>query len=169
LLLMSDTATASIARTLIVWDVETGRERRTLEGHTAPVTAVALSADGATAISGSSDRTVKVWDVEAGQVRRTLEGHAGRVSAVALSEDGKMVVSASHDKTLKVWAMETGACVASFTGEAAFRSVALHPSMCLLVGDRTGRVHLLELRLAPRSSPRATFAKRLLSAFRNGS
>jgi WD40 repeat protein len=69
---------------------------------------VALSADGKTAVSVSSDKTVKVWDVETGQVLRTLEGHTSRVMAVMLTPDGKTAVSGSRDRTLKVWGVETG-------------------------------------------------------------
>src|SRR6185295_2025338 len=79
---------------------------RTLEGHAGPVNAVVLSADGRTAVSGSTDRMLKVWDVETGQVLRTLEAHVGRVNAVALSADGTTLVSGSGD--LKVWDVETG-------------------------------------------------------------
>ena len=49
--------------TLKVWDIEIGKELRTLRGHTSWVTAVALTSDGK-AISGSWDKTLKVWDVE---------------------------------------------------------------------------------------------------------
>jgi WD40 repeat protein len=85
-----------------------GALRRTLDGHTGSVTAVVLSKDGKTAVSGSNDQTLRVWDVETGQERRTLEGRAGEVSTVALSADGKTAVSGSSDKTLKVWDVEVG-------------------------------------------------------------
>jgi len=42
-----------------VWDVETGEERRTLQGHAGWVNAVVLSADGKTALSG-----LQRWDPE---------------------------------------------------------------------------------------------------------
>ena len=39
---------------------------RTLAGHSARVTSVAISADGKRVVSGSYDNTVKIWDVETG-------------------------------------------------------------------------------------------------------
>ncbi|WP_071517947.1 hypothetical protein [Geitlerinema sp. PCC 9228] len=45
----------------------TGRERFTLQGHSAPVMSVASSADGSVAVSGSHDNTVKVWDLQTGE------------------------------------------------------------------------------------------------------
>ena len=64
-----------------MWDLDTGRELRTLEGHSADVTGVAVTPDGKRAVSGSLDHTLKVWDLETGRVLRTLEGHTLAVKA----------------------------------------------------------------------------------------
>ena len=61
--------------TVRLWDVETGRCLRVLEGHTDYVWSVAWSVDGRRALSGSNDNTVRLWDVETGRCLRVLEGH----------------------------------------------------------------------------------------------
>ncbi len=61
--------------TLRLWDLETGKSLRTLEGHTDWVSAVAVLADGRRALSGSEDGTLRLWDLETGESLRTLEGH----------------------------------------------------------------------------------------------
>ena len=94
--------------TLKVWDVASGRELRTLAGHTGEVSAVALTPDGRLAVSASWDDTLKVWDVASGRELRTLAGHTGSVRAVALTPDGRLAVSASGDHTLKVWDVASG-------------------------------------------------------------
>jgi WD40 repeat protein len=53
-------------KTLKVWDLETGRELRSLQGHSDPVYGVAASPDGQRAVSVSDDNTLKVWDLEVG-------------------------------------------------------------------------------------------------------
>jgi WD40 repeat protein len=99
----------ALDHTLKVWDVGTGRELRTLTGHSKGITRVALSADGQVAVSGShDDDTLKVWDVATGRELRTLIGHSKGVTSVALSADGWLAVSASLDDTLKVWDVATG-------------------------------------------------------------
>ena len=68
---------ASDDQTLKVWDLGSGRELRTLAGHTGSVTAVAVTPDGQRAVSASEDQTLKVWDLGSGRELRTLAGHTG--------------------------------------------------------------------------------------------
>ena len=58
--------------TIKIWDVQTGREIKTLRGHELPVGAVAFSEDGRTLTSASGD-TVKVWDIVSGTELRSLK------------------------------------------------------------------------------------------------
>ena len=80
----------------------------TLQGHTDAAAAVAITADGKRAVSGSWDKTLILWDLETGRMLRSLEGHGGAIEGVAITGDGRLVISASYDHTLKVWDPETG-------------------------------------------------------------
>ena len=92
---------------------------RTLDGHSGPVSAVALSADGRTVVSGSYDNSIKVWDVNSGDCLRTLDGHSNWVNAVALSADGRTVVSGSYDNSIKVWDLNSGDCLRTLGGHSS--------------------------------------------------
>ena len=65
---------ASYDNTLKVWDLKTGKETYTLEGHKSHVSTVAITPDGHYAVSGSDDNTLKVWDLKTGKETYTLEG-----------------------------------------------------------------------------------------------
>ncbi len=82
-------ASGASDKTIKLWDVSSGREVRTLRGHTAPVLSVAFAPDGRTLASGSGDNTIKLWDVASGREVRTLSGHTWFVSSVAFAPDGQ--------------------------------------------------------------------------------
>src|SRR5262249_41646729 len=60
---------------VLLWDAGGRKERLRLEGHTAAVLSVALSADGKTAATGCADGTVWLWDAATGKRLATLKGH----------------------------------------------------------------------------------------------
>ena len=63
--------------TIKLWDVASGRELRTLGGHSDAVNSVAFSPDGRIlACGGPDDNTIKLWDVASGRELRTLRGHS---------------------------------------------------------------------------------------------
>ncbi|MEM9265282.1 MAG: hypothetical protein AAGA46_07135 [Cyanobacteria bacterium P01_F01_bin.13] len=68
------------------------------------VSSVAISADGNTIVSGSSDNTVRLWDpLKTHLIGEPFEGHRSSVSSVAISADGNTIVSGSVDKTMRLW------------------------------------------------------------------
>jgi small GTP-binding protein len=95
--------------TVRLWDVETGRCTRLLEGHTDRVLSVAWSPDGRRALSGADDKTVRLWDVETGRCTRVLEGHTAFVWSVAWSPDGRRIFSAAENGELRLWSAELAA------------------------------------------------------------
>ena len=133
--------------TVKLWDLDMGREIRTLEGHAGWVNAVAVTPDGKRAVSGSDDETVKLWDLETGRELRTLQGHTGGVNAVAITPDGKLAVSGSDDESVKLWDLGTGREMRTLEGYAStINAVAVTTDSTRAVsGSDDGTVHLWDL------------------------
>jgi WD40 repeat protein len=66
---------ASEDKTIKIWDLETGKEKFILKGHSS-VIAIALTPDGKTMISGSRDNTIQIWDLKTGKEKFTLTDHS---------------------------------------------------------------------------------------------
>ena len=98
-------ATGGQGNTVKIWDVETGEELQTLEGHSGEIYTVAFSPDsgGRWIASAGEDSIVKVWDSRSGVLVRSFRGHLALVSSVAFSPDGRQLFSGSRDTTVKVW------------------------------------------------------------------
>jgi WD40 repeat protein len=82
-----------------VWDVQTGRELLTLQGHSGVINSVAFSPDGKRLASASRDQTVKVWDAQTGQELLSLKGSG---VSVAFSPDGHWLASNPGGKVM-IW------------------------------------------------------------------
>jgi WD40 repeat protein len=70
---------------------------------------VAVSKDGATALSAGMDGTLGLWNVETGERTRTLKGHEGAAMGAAFVKDGAHVLSGGADGRLILWDAATGA------------------------------------------------------------
>lgn len=73
-----------------------------LRGHGGPVRALAVSADGITALSGSFDNSAIRWSLQRNAAEQVLRFHEGAVNAVAILKDGRDV-TAGEDARIGVW------------------------------------------------------------------
>lgn len=96
-------ATTGYDRLIKLWDVETGKELRTLKDHSDSVYGIAFSPDGKLLASAAADRAVKVWDVATGKRLYTLSDATDWVYAVAWSPDGKHLAATGVDRSIRVW------------------------------------------------------------------
>jgi serine/threonine protein kinase len=86
-----------------VWDLGSGREVASLQGHSQYVRGLAFSPDGRHLASGSLDKSVCVWDLETGKEVLRLRGHTAPVNAVAFCPDRVRLASTSDDGTVRLW------------------------------------------------------------------
>jgi WD40 repeat protein len=71
-------ASASLDRTVTIWDVATTKEVHRLSGHDNAVAAIAFTPDGLWLVSAGLDREIRTWRVETGELvaRHTVEAAA---------------------------------------------------------------------------------------------
>jgi WD40 repeat protein len=132
-----------------VWDLasEDGRLLNTLEGHTSPVSSVAVTPDGTKIVSGSYDNTIRVWDIASGGGRllNTLEGHSSPVMSVAITPDGTKIVSGSRDRTIKVWDLNNGSTIFGCKFDSTVSTIAISNNKnTMAVGDSNGGVYVID-------------------------
>ena len=125
--------------TLIVWDVSTGRQLRSIEGHRhdddhGAVTSVVFSADGKMLLSASSDKTMRLWDTNTGAELRIFQSDDYPEAAV-FSPDGKLVASANC-AGITLWDTLTGKRLRTFRKSInCVRHVVFSPDGRTLLND----------------------------------
>lgn len=125
-----------------------GRQRSLHIGHEAPVTSVAVAADGNRIVTGSEDRLVVTWDLSDFDERSVVQEHQASINWVAFSADGGLLATASNDKTVRLWNPQTGTSVSSpLRHDSYVFSVAFSPgsSQTLATGANDGTVTLWDL------------------------
>ncbi|GFQ86466.1 coatomer subunit beta', partial [Trichonephila clavata] len=102
-------ASASLDRTIKVWQLGSTSANFTLEGHEKGINCVDYyhGGDKPYLISGADDRLVKIWDYQNKTCIQTLEGHAQNISAVVFHPELPIIMSGSEDGTVRIWHANT--------------------------------------------------------------
>ncbi|XP_077543962.1 uncharacterized protein LOC144156054 isoform X2 [Haemaphysalis longicornis] len=109
------------------WGLFSGECIKILRGHSAPINAMAVDADGVYVFTGGGDGVIRSWHVRSGECLRVLTGHQGPI--VCLLTHSKMLYSGSSDNTARAWVMEFGECTRVYRGHQ-------HTVDCLCYHDR---------------------------------
>ena len=91
------------ARTVKLWNPESGEQLGELTNHQAGILALAFSPDGALLASGSGDQTIRLWDAKTWSEVATLRGHEDEVFSLAFSADGRRLISGGKDGSVRLW------------------------------------------------------------------
>ncbi|HVQ68842.1 MAG TPA: hypothetical protein VMT08_15220, partial [Bradyrhizobium sp.] len=136
-------ALPSFAALWIVLLIGTTSAFAQLRGHGGPVRALAISADGQSAISGSFDSTAIRWSLTRNAAEQVLRFHADAVNAVVLLGAGR-AATAGADGRIAVWTFGKTEPDAVFEGHTApIVALAASPDGATLASaswDRTVRL-----------------------------
>lgn len=117
--------------TVRLWDVKTGTQLKQFDGHTGWVQAVAFSADGKLAASGSGgamkgntyhesgDISVRIWDLATGKETHKITGDWGGIATVAFMPAGNRLLFSEwrpfrQDRFLFLWDIDRKQALARY-------------------------------------------------------
>ena len=142
----SESIMQSKDKTLMFWEIATGRILATLAGHTDRIDVVTLSADNRYALSGSRDKTVRLWDLKRGQAGAVFTGHQKAIEALAFSSDSKYILSGSRDNTMKLWSIDDEKEIRSFAHASEVTFVRFSPDgRYAMSGDDNGAIRYWDI------------------------
>ena len=135
-------ATAGADGRIAIWTPGNAQPDAVLEGHTAPIAALALSPDGATLASASWDYTVRLWPL-AGGVPRVLEGHTQNVNGLAFAPGGRTLVSVSYDQSVRIWPLSGPPVPTVVAMPSPLNAVAVGGDGEIAAGGADGKLYFL--------------------------
>uniref|UniRef100_A0A8H7NM14 Mitochondrial division protein 1 n=1 Tax=Bionectria ochroleuca TaxID=29856 RepID=A0A8H7NM14_BIOOC len=103
-------ASASVDRTIRVWDVDTQEASAPSEDQSGITCASAFSEDLKVIASHSSSYdTIQLWDVATGKCLHVLKDHPATIfGMITFSPDSQLVASTSFRRPFNVWRVQTG-------------------------------------------------------------
>lgn len=116
-------------------ETATGRCVRTLPGHNAHVTSLAVAPDADVLVSGGMDGFLRVWSLSRGSERMCLPHETGVVLTIAVSPDGTKALSAGQGGGARLWDIVRGTLLATLgTASGEMGAVGFSPDGRLALG-----------------------------------
>ncbi|KAL8655700.1 MAG: hypothetical protein Q9210_000722 [Variospora velana] len=114
------------------------------EHHTAPILAVAASADGKFVATGGADKRLIIWSATDLKPLRIFTQHRDAVTGLAFRKGTNQLYSSSKDRTIKTWSLDELGYLETLFGhqDEVLDVAALALERCVSVGarDRTARL-----------------------------
>ncbi|RCJ40305.1 hypothetical protein A6769_02760 [Nostoc punctiforme NIES-2108] len=134
-------ASGCLDGTVNIWDVNTGKCLKTVQGEGGAVLSIAFTSDSKLLASSVKAKIISIWDVITSKPIQTLQEHSSYISLVAFSRDGQTLASSSSgNRTVNIWDIKTGRYLQTLTGHiSAINSLTFSNFGNLVTGsvDRT--------------------------------
>jgi WD40 repeat protein len=130
-------------KTARIFDAQSGKFLKNLDGHKRNVKSAVFSPDGKLALTASRDSTARIFEVATGKELQVLKGHTGWVNSAVFSPDGKWALTAG-DSTARIYEVATGKELQVLKGHTNYvRSAVFSPNGKLALtasNDNTARI-----------------------------
>lgn len=107
--------TGSNDNSLILWDLESGRQIRVFNQHSELIYSVVFSPDGKQILTASKDNTAKIFQVSDGQLVRTFTMKENRLFQAYFSPDGDYVLLFDDREGVFIFDSQTGKNIQEFS------------------------------------------------------
>ncbi len=112
-----------------LFDVTTGKLKRTIKASPRMLWSVSLGPRGRKLVSGGVDKVARIYSTRNGRLLKSLKGHTGIIVSVAFGPRGRKIVTGSTDDTAKVWDARTGRLLKTITAHKRdVNAVAISPN-----------------------------------------
>ena len=103
----------------MIWDLSTGKELHTLEGHSNSICDVAFSTDGKLLATASDDNQVKLWSTDNWKAHSVgaLVG-TDRTKCVTFSSNGKWIATGDIRGNVTIWEVRSGRPIHQLRGHS---------------------------------------------------
>jgi WD40 repeat protein len=125
---------------VMLWDLNTGKPKTTLTGHSHAIGCLAFSPDGRTlAAGGRQDGSILLWDIASGRLLTSLKRHARYIRAMVFSPSSTTLASLDSGgletcDEITFWDVKTGKERDHIsTGKESVECLLSHPSGSLLL------------------------------------
>jgi WD40 repeat protein len=91
-----------------LWDIASGRDKRSYTGHRGKVTSHAFTANGGQLVIGDDEGTLCIWDVKSKMPIGTIRRPGKKIMCVTCTSDGKRIAAGDDDGKVTIWDSSTG-------------------------------------------------------------
>jgi WD40 repeat protein len=102
---------------IYLWDLETGKQASSLRGHTAKITGIGFSTNGALMATASYDGSVRIWHLDdLNTLPVVFDDHATWVTSIMFTGDSKYVISGDKSGNLRTLPTEITTIISDYCG-----------------------------------------------------
>ena len=130
-------------RTMRIFDVPTGKEKRILRQHADWVQSVAFNPGGTLLVSASRDRTATIFSTTTWEQESTFREHDTPLYAAAFTADGSRVITSARGRAL-MWHPEKATSRGSLAGLGGDARQIIGASFGIAAGCDDGAVRLYQ-------------------------
>jgi WD40 repeat protein len=142
-------ATASADQTAKVLDLDSGKVKATLEGHSRGVRNVVFLPGDKQVVTAGTDETLRVWDCATGKLERNLSHHTKAVTGLAVrpsrDKTEPVVASIADDRTVRIWQPTLGRMVRFARVDSEPRAIAwTADGSSIVIACKDGSVRVID-------------------------